>query len=98
MWKFYGNCAYPQNFHARKLGEITVFYAVEALCSVFLLSLHQKPYFSFILFGKDGLSKRFTLKYLKFPLLLGKMEFLFPKNIISLFGRKLKDDLPKNVY
>ena len=25
--KFFGNCAFPQNFHARKLSEITVFYA-----------------------------------------------------------------------
>ena len=25
MW---GNCAFPQNFHTRKLGEITVFFAV----------------------------------------------------------------------
>ena len=24
------NCAFPQNFHARKLGEITVFFAVFA--------------------------------------------------------------------
>ena len=23
-----GNCAFPQNFHTRKLAEITVFYAV----------------------------------------------------------------------
>ena len=41
MWKFYGNCAYPQNFHARKLGEITVFYAVEAF--VFRISLITAP-------------------------------------------------------
>ena len=26
--KLCGNCAFPQNFHIRKLGEITVFYAV----------------------------------------------------------------------
>ena len=26
--KLCGNCAFPQNFHTRKLGEITVFYAV----------------------------------------------------------------------
>ena len=25
---WYGNCAFPQNFHIRKLGEITVFYIV----------------------------------------------------------------------
>ena len=24
-----GNCAFPQNFHTKELGEITVFYAVE---------------------------------------------------------------------
>ena len=34
-----GNCAFPQNFHTRKLGEITVFYAVVASarfwCKVF---------------------------------------------------------------
>ena len=27
--KLYGNCAFPQNFHTRKLGEITAFYAVD---------------------------------------------------------------------
>ena len=26
--KLYGNCAFPQNFHTKKLDEITVFYAV----------------------------------------------------------------------
>ena len=26
--KLCGNCAFPQNFHTRKLGEITVFFAV----------------------------------------------------------------------
>ena len=26
--KLCGNCAFPQNFHTRKLGEITVFYDV----------------------------------------------------------------------
>ena len=26
--KLCGNCAFPQNFHTRKLGEISVFYAV----------------------------------------------------------------------
>ena len=29
--KLYGNCAFPQNFHTRKLGEITVFYAVGSI-------------------------------------------------------------------
>ena len=29
MEKLWGNCAFPQNFHTRKLGEITVFYAVD---------------------------------------------------------------------
>ena len=27
--KLCGSCAIPQNFHTRKLGEITVFYAVD---------------------------------------------------------------------
>ena len=27
--KLCGNCAFPKNFHTRKLGEITVFYAVK---------------------------------------------------------------------
>ena len=26
--KLCGNCAYPQNFHTKKLGEIAVFYAL----------------------------------------------------------------------
>ena len=29
--KLCGNCAFPQNFHTRKLGEITLFYAVVML-------------------------------------------------------------------
>ena len=28
VWKFCGNCAFPQNFYTRKLGEIEVFYAI----------------------------------------------------------------------
>ena len=28
--KLCGNCAFPQKFHTKKLGEITVFYAVVA--------------------------------------------------------------------
>ena len=44
MWKFCGkaqfphifgrgNCAFPQNFHPRKLGEIMIFYAVSEAIS-----------------------------------------------------------------
>ena len=29
--KLSGNCAFSQNFHTRKSGEITVFYAVEPI-------------------------------------------------------------------
>ena len=29
--KLCGNCAFPQNFHTRELGEISVFYAVMLL-------------------------------------------------------------------
>ena len=29
--KLCGNCAFPQNFHTRKVGEITVFSAVEVI-------------------------------------------------------------------
>ena len=28
VWKLCGSCAFPQNFHTRKLGEITVFFVV----------------------------------------------------------------------
>ena len=28
VWKFYGKAQFPHSFHTRKLGEITVFYAV----------------------------------------------------------------------
>ena len=34
--KLYGNCAFSQNFHSRKLGEITIFFAVP------LLIFHEK--------------------------------------------------------
>ena len=27
--KLFGSCAFPQNFHTEKLGEITVFYGVQ---------------------------------------------------------------------
>ena len=33
--KLCGNCAFPQNFHTRKLGEITIFYAVQAFLVVY---------------------------------------------------------------
>ena len=49
VWKFCGkaqfphslcgNCALPQNFHTRKLGEITVFFAVPELTKT---QLHYK--------------------------------------------------------
>ena len=50
VWKFYGkairpklwgNCAFPQNFHTMKLGEITVFYAVSVsfIDMLFILTL-----------------------------------------------------------
>ena len=32
--KFCGNCVFPQNFYTRKLGEITIFYAVESINKV----------------------------------------------------------------
>ena len=32
------NCAFPQNFHIRKLGEITVFYAVKCNKSIYWLN------------------------------------------------------------
>ena len=34
VWKLCGNCTFPQNFHTRKSGEITVFFAVIALLSI----------------------------------------------------------------
>ena len=36
--KLYGNCAFPQNFHTRKLGKITVFYAVISFAEPFSLA------------------------------------------------------------
>ena len=36
--KLCGNCAFPQNFHTRKLGEIMVFYAVYINITYALLS------------------------------------------------------------
>ena len=37
--KLCGNCAFPQNFHSRKLGELMVFYAVLAMSFSYLISL-----------------------------------------------------------
>ena len=45
------NCAFPQNFHTRKLGEITVFYAVmlsvfaTGKCRTTNLSLQRELFF-----------------------------------------------------
>ena len=36
--KLYGNCTFPQNFHTRKLGEITVIYAVNAILAPALMT------------------------------------------------------------
>ena len=38
--KLCGNCVFPQNFHTKKLGEITVFYAVY-FCEILLLNLQR---------------------------------------------------------
>ena len=35
--KLCGNCAFPQNFHTRKLGEITVFFAMLLFITITLL-------------------------------------------------------------
>ena len=37
--KLCGNCAFPQNFHTRKLGEITVFYTVHVINCIFIISV-----------------------------------------------------------
>ena len=41
MWKFCGNSAetvaFPQNFHARKLDEIAVFYAANNGCKMLIV-------------------------------------------------------------
>ena len=43
--KLCGNCAFPQNFHTKKLGEITVFYAVcVELINFYSPGNHQKTY------------------------------------------------------
>ena len=36
--KLYGNCAFPQNSHTRRLGEITVFYAVSPNFTEYIIS------------------------------------------------------------
>ena len=42
--KLFGNCAFPQNFHIRKLAEITVFYAVYYIsCVKMLWRTAKKP-------------------------------------------------------
>ena len=59
--KLCGNCAFPQNIHARKLDEITVFLAVlvrMSLCYKKLFSLNIKTNFlnRMKLFYKKGFS------------------------------------------
>ena len=60
MWKFcgkaqfphsFGNCVFPQNVHTRKLGEITVFFAV------YVFPCHLVQYTNFLV-------KRSNFRYL----------------------------------
>ena len=38
----WGNCAFLQNFHTRKLGEITVFYSVSHVWNIFEYTCNKK--------------------------------------------------------
>ena len=44
--KLCGNCAFPQNFNTKKLGEITVFFAVlpfwKGYCNIVLWNSHLR--------------------------------------------------------
>ena len=44
--KLCGNCTFPQNFHTRNLGEITVFYAAFAISQTFSTSGKLNSYTS----------------------------------------------------
>ena len=45
--KLCGNCAFPHHFHTRKLGEITVFYAVFSLYGALQVCSSRYIYFQF---------------------------------------------------
>ena len=49
MWKFCGNSAetvaFPQNFHARKLDEIAVFYAANNGCKMLIVDASSVCYY-----------------------------------------------------
>ena len=48
VWKFSRNCAFAQNFHTMKLGEITAFYVVTCLMRV-IVHIEKINWFSFLL-------------------------------------------------
>ena len=50
VWKFCGNCAFPQNVHTMKLGEITVFYAVNPYLNL-LVGFPQRSILGPLLFN-----------------------------------------------
>ena len=53
--KFCGNCALPQNFHTRKLGETTVYYAVTIII-IIIINMKGSFFFQFGFhnFGKSN--------------------------------------------
>ena len=65
--KLCGNCAFPQNFHTRKLGEITVFYAVK-IC---LVTIHIN-HLLFIIQKTAATESIIDLKKTRMRFLMGK--------------------------
>ena len=75
--KLCGNCAFPQNIHARKLGEITVFFAVLVRMSLFYKKL-------FSLNVKTNFLNRMKLFYKKG---FNQIEKLFQQLFYRIFSR-----------
>ena len=63
--KLYGNRAFPQNFHTRKLGEITVFFAVCQYPEGFneTIKMLQPAFFSVTLAFIEDVTELLTLLY-----------------------------------
>ena len=59
--KFYGNCALPQNFHTRKLGETTVYYAVTIII-IIIINIKGSFFFSLVFIISENPISKFWKK------------------------------------
>ena len=112
VWKFCGkaqfvrnyggNCAFPQNFHTRKLGEVTVFYAVntkkETPPRVYSLGFPKlfKTFTDWSFYHKETIIWRCSIKRMFLKYLQNSQESTcaseFSSDSFVIFLRTLPDD------